>query len=226
MGCATLFALILFLGLAFIGGGLWAVRHVRDKYSAPEPLPLVEAAASDLETVVEQAPTAPPVVAQPETAPATGTRAASAAQTQTVSSDWKTFEKAADRNERARIELSAGEINGLLAAGRNTRGKASVSIQDNVGRVQVSIPIKNVFMMDGRYFNSEASIQASPDGDPKKVRISNISISGQSVPDNAIDQSLFGWPSIRTMLNQWLDEHQISTFTIQDNRAIGETRGQ
>ena len=40
-----------------------------------------------------------------------------------------------------RIELSAADINALIARGRKTRGKGFVSIDNNVARVQVTYPL-------------------------------------------------------------------------------------
>jgi len=137
---------------------------------------------------------------------------------------WKAFEKAARRGEKARIELTASDINALLADGKNTRGKASVSVQNNVGHVTVSVPLDKVMFMNGRYVNGQATVQASPDGDPAKGQISNVTIGNQSVPDDFIDRRIFGWSTIRGYIMEWLDDENIASFRIENNRAIAETR--
>ncbi|MFN2509554.1 MAG: hypothetical protein ABR589_12380, partial [Chthoniobacterales bacterium] len=123
------------------------------------------------------------------------------------------------------IELTAPEINTLFENDPELRGKAVVSIRDNAARVRVSIPMGKVFMMQGRYLNGEATVESSPDGDPAKARISNIILGSQAVPDAALDQRLFGWASIRSYINDWLQEKEIATFRIENDRVIGETRG-
>ncbi|MDQ3118248.1 MAG: hypothetical protein M3Q89_01555, partial [Verrucomicrobiota bacterium] len=57
IGCLTLFALLAFLAFAFVGGGMWALNHLRHTYSSTEPVTLPEAEPPTLGT----APTASPV---------------------------------------------------------------------------------------------------------------------------------------------------------------------
>ncbi len=137
--------------------------------------------------------------------------------------DWKTFEKAAKGGEPARIELTASEINGLIA-NSNGRGKVFVDINNDVAQVQVSLPLKGVFALDGRYLNGSLTVTSSPDGDPAKAQISNITANGRTLPNAFIDQGVFGWPSLRSVVANWLNEQNIGTFRIENNRAIGETR--
>src|SRR4029077_14843060 len=40
-----------------------------------------------------------------------------------------------------RIELTAADVNQLIARGRHTRGKAFVSIENDVARVQLQVPL-------------------------------------------------------------------------------------
>ena len=53
-----------------------------------------------------------------------------------------------------RIELTANDINQLIARGRHTRGKAFVSIDNDVARVQVTIPLEKAGFR-GRFLNGE-----------------------------------------------------------------------
>jgi hypothetical protein len=214
MGCLTLVLLLVFLALAFVGGGFWAAHHLSNKYTSPEPVELPEEDTSD---AVAQTQSGTPVEQPPAPAPSVTPRE--------VEERWKAFDKAADRNQKARIELSAAEINGLLQNNKNTRDKVFVSIENNVGHVRFSIPLKNVPMMKDRYLNGEVNIKASPDGDPAKAEISNIILSNQAVPDSMMDQRLFGWPSLRGAVSDWLDKQDIETFRIENNRVISETRG-
>ena len=208
-GCLTFLALIVFLCLAFVGGGYWGLH----KYFAVEPLDLPTQSAPEPETnLSSSAPTETTAPAAPVPTPAPVP----------VQKRWKAFEKADDRSENANITLTAGEINGLLSASKNTRGKAFVSIENNVGHVRVSIPIT---FMGGRYLNGEASVEASPDGNPAAARITNVVLNGEHVSDSAIDQRIFGWKSIRTYINDWLSREQVTSFKIEDNRVIGQKNG-
>ncbi|MEP6937071.1 MAG: hypothetical protein ABI871_03290 [Chthoniobacterales bacterium] len=55
-GCLTLLALMILLGAAFVGGSYWAVRHLRERYSAPgsAPLPALALAPNRVEQVQAQ----------------------------------------------------------------------------------------------------------------------------------------------------------------------------
>jgi hypothetical protein len=89
----------------------------------------------------------------------------------------------------------------------------------------VSIPLDEFFMLGGRFLNGEATVEPSEDGDPAKAKITNVILANQSVPDNILERRVFGWLPIRTLINQWLEEHNIATFSIRDGRVIGEAHG-
>lgn len=216
MGCLTLFLLVAFLACALAGGAFFAVHHLRHKYSSSEPIVLPEVITSDSPTAVENTA----IEGAPPTPQASGTPV----QVREAEKRWKSFEKAKDEHH-GNIEMSAGEINALLQSHKNTRGKAFVSIQNNVAHVRVSIPLKNVPLMKDRYLNGEATVEASPDGDPNKARISNVVLSGNSVSENVLDQRLFGWSSIRGMISTWLNKEHITSFRIENDRVIGSKGG-
>ncbi len=205
MGCATLLALIVFFAIAFFGGGLWAVHHYKHKYTSPEPMTLPNQETSEEPDADAGAARATPVAVR---------------QTET---DWKAFEKAGKRNEKARIALSAEEINSLLQD--NKDAQVSVTIDNNVARVRFSMALKNVPMLKGRYLNGEGTVKASADGDPGKAEISNVILSGENVPDSVIDQRFLGMKSLRSVISDWLDKRNIQSFQIENNTVIGETRG-
>ena len=219
-GCTIFLGLIIFLAIALVGGTFWAFHHFRETYSATEPLQMPAADEADVESMTQTAP-----VPLPGAPSATAPDPIAAVATGGAETRWDAFEKAAKRNQKAQIILSAGDINSLLQGDPDLAGKGSVSIQNNIGRVQVSIPLEGVFMMDGRYLNGAASVEASPDGNPGSARIFDITIGGKKVPDGVLDQQMFGWPSVRTMISDWLNEQDISSFKIENNRVLGQTRG-
>lgn len=120
-----------------------------------------------------------------------------------------------------RIELTANDINQLLARGRNTRGRAFVSIDNNVARVQVVIPLEKVGFR-GRSLNGQITVSASPDRDPRKLQVTQMSLGG--VPDSVL-HSLLGSHSIQGYVDEFASEHNITSFTIENNKAILETNG-
>ena len=231
-GCTTLAGLLVFLAIALIAGTFWGIHYLRG-FSAPDPLPLPKVDATTTSAALD-APTPEPTfapapapslpAATPEAA-ALSSIPAPAVRNIPVASDWKSFQRAAKRGEAVAIELSAADINGLIAGSDDARGKVFVGINNDVGHVQISLPLDKVPFMNGRYLNGELSVASSPDGDPAKVRVSDIILNGQPVSNAFLDRSLFGYPSLRTVVGNWLNQQRISTFRIENNRAIGESSG-
>jgi hypothetical protein len=118
-----------------------------------------------------------------------------------------------------RIELTAYDINQLIARSRRTRGKAFVSIDNDVARVQVSIPLEKVGFR-GRSLNGEFAVRAPPDHNPRNLQITQMSMTG--VPDGVLN-SLLGAHSIHSYVDEFASEHGITTFTIENNKVILET---
>lgn len=223
--CLTFVGLFVLLAVAFVGGGFWAFRHLQNTYSTSEPLTFGQVTSDDglvaepsarPEDLSSEAPRTTSAVASPPEMPESS---------DSIRARWRAFEKAAKRNEPARIELRADEVNTLIAANRKLRGKAFVTIAGNTGRVKVSVPLDGVFMMKGRYFSGEATVEASPDGDPRHARISDVVLANQSVSEAMLDTRLFGWTSIRGYMTEWLDDNNIAYFTIENGRVVGATRG-
>ena len=120
-----------------------------------------------------------------------------------------------------RIELSANDINQLIARGRRTQGRAFVSIDDDVARVQVTIPLEKVGFR-GRYLNGEFAVRPSPDRSPRNLQITQMSMTG--VPDGVL-KTLLGARSVHSYVDEFASEHGIATFTIENNKVILEKSG-
>ncbi|CAN5571096.1 hypothetical protein BH20VER1_BH20VER1_18960 [soil metagenome] len=233
MGCFTLLVLFFVLALAFAGGGWWALRQFQNTYLPSEPLEMPTTLEQTTPAAPEPAsPDAPPssdipaqIAPAPTAAPTAPPIYAQSARTGAVQERWDEFERAAKRGQPARIELTAAEINALIQAKDHLRGKAVVGVEGDVGRVRVSVPIEGVFMLEGRYLNGEATVRSSPDGDPAKAQITDITFGNQPMGDDIIDRRLFGWSSIRMLLTDWLQEHNITTFRVENGVVIGETSG-
>lgn len=120
-----------------------------------------------------------------------------------------------------RIELSAADINALISRGRHTRGKAFVSIENNVAKVQITVPLDKVGFR-GRFLNGEFAVQAPPDRNPRNLQITQMSMTG--LPDGVVN-SLLGSRSVHSYVDEFATEHGITSFTIENNLVILETNG-
>jgi hypothetical protein len=117
-----------------------------------------------------------------------------------------------------RIELTASDINQLISSSRKARGKAFVSIDNDVARVQLTIPLEKVGFR-GRYLNGQFAVRSSPDRNPRNLQITQVSMTG--VPD-AVLNTLLGGHSAQSYVDQFVSEYGISTLTIENNKVILE----
>ena len=202
-GCLFLVIFIVLLAVAFFIGGYVGVRYVVTS-TTPREIPQVESSVAEQEAVrnrweeFKMAPrTTPAEIATP---PAPGE---SPAPTPSNSN---------------RIELTASDINQLIAGSRKTRGKAFVSIENNVARVQVSVPLEKVGFR-GRFLNGEFQVRASSDRNPRNIEVTEVSMGG--VSDKVLN-TLLGFRSLRSYADQYATEYDITSFAIEDNKVIIE----
>jgi hypothetical protein len=120
-----------------------------------------------------------------------------------------------------RIELTASDINALISASRKARGKGFVSIDNNVARVQISYPLEKVGFR-GRYLNAELAVRPSADGNPHNLQITQVSLGG--IPDGML-RAVVGSHSAESYVNDFVSEHGITSFTIENNKVILEKSG-
>ena len=205
-GCLTLVIFLVLLIVAFFVGGYVGVRYVVTS-ETPREIPQVETSEAELQSAQSKVDEFksisldPPSVIPPET-----TEPGVAAPTATPAN---------------RIVLTASEINQLLTAGRKTRGKAFVSIENNVARLQVSVPLDKAGM-SGRYLNGILQIRPAPDGNPRNVEITEVSLGG--VSDKVLNM-LLGFRTLRSYADQYATEYGITKFTIEDNKVVLENTG-
>jgi hypothetical protein len=203
-GCMMLVVFLVLLAVAFFIGGYVGVRYVvtSDK---PKEVPQVESTEAEQQAVrnrweeFQAAPHSTPV----DTTMATTTT---------------TEPTPAPTPSSNRIELSASDINQLIAGNRKLRGKAFVSIENNVARVQVSVPLEKVGFR-GRYLNGELQVRSAADRNPRNIEITEVSMGGVS---DKILNSLLGFRSLRSYADQYATEYDITSFAIEDNKVVIE----
>jgi hypothetical protein len=120
-----------------------------------------------------------------------------------------------------RIELTASDINHLIAGSRNLRGKAFVSIENNVARIQVSVPLEKVGFR-GRFLNGEFQARAAADGNPRDLEVTEVSLGGVS---EKVLNALLGFRSLHSYIDQYASEYDITSVKIENNTAIIEHSG-
>jgi hypothetical protein len=198
-GCLMLVIFIILLAAAFFVGGYVGVRYVVTS-TTPREIPQIETSEAEQEAVRnrwEEFKGAP------------------------RSSEASTTETASSNSAGNRIELTAGDINQLIDGSRKLHGKAFVSIENNVARVQVSVPLEKVGFR-GRYLNGEFQVRSAPDRNPRNLEVTEVSLGG--VSDKVLN-TLLGFRSLRSYVDQYAAEYDITSFVIEDNKVIIENGG-
>ena len=214
-GCLTLVVLAILLVVMGVGGTFWRVRHV---YLSDKPAPMPEASPpSETGTVTPQEMSTP--------APIT--------RTAEVRERLDTMKKAARAHEQTEIELTAADINALIAANRRSRGTASVGIDGNVLQANFSIPLerldlpfRNAFGLSDRYLNATVTIVAPPGTNASNVGLNEVKINGHSVPANLLDWGLPGTGrSLRTYVARYANRYGVTSGEIRDGKVVLHTSG-
>jgi hypothetical protein len=204
-GCMMVVVFLILLAAAFFVGGYVGVRYVVTS-TTPKEIPQIETTEAEQEAVRHRweefkvAPQSAPV--EPTTTTPTTTTEPTPPPPPTSN----------------RIELSASDINQLIAGSRKLRGKAFVSIENNVARVQVSVPLEKVGFR-GRFLNGELQVRSAPDRNPRNIEVTEVSLGGVS---EKILNSLLGFRSLRSYADQYATEYEITSFAIEDNKVIIE----
>ena len=208
-GCMMLVVFLILLAVAFFIGGYVGVRYVVTS-TEPKPIPQVETTEADQAAVKQRWDE---FVAGPRNAPI---------ETPTPAADGTTpATEVAPAPTTNRIELSASDINQLIAASRKLNGKAFVSIENNVARVQVSVPMEKMGFR-GRFLNGELQVKSAPDRNPRNIEITEVSVGGFS---DKILNTLLGFRSLHSYADQYATEYDIKSFAIEDNKVVIESGG-
>jgi hypothetical protein len=215
-GCLTVILLAILLVVIGVGGTFWSVRHV---YLSDKPV-LIPEASTPSETTAAVTPgvtSAPPPIER----------------SAEVRERLDTMKKAARTHEQTDMELTAADINALIAANRKSSGTASVGIDGNVLQAQFSIPLKrldvpfrNALGLGDRYLNATATIVAPPGTNASNVQLSEITLNGRSIPTGLLDWQLPGvGRSLRSYVIKYASQYGVTDGEIRDGKVFLRTRG-
>ena len=143
---------------------------------------------------------------------------------ETVRARWDAFEKAARASEPARIELTADDLNALIDSEPKLRGKAHVSIENNVGHLEVSIPLGDVRWLRGHYINAECTVQSAADGSPADARVTRIVVNGRPMGEEVLRWHYRSW-SLRRYMSDWSNDNNLKRFEIENAKVVLQTKG-
>ncbi len=141
-----------------------------------------------------------------------------------VRARWDGFQKSVEAHESALIELSADDLNALIASETKLRGNAYVTIDGSTAHLQISIPLGKGRWFRGRYVNAQCSVQSGPSGKPGDVRITSIVVNGQPVGQEVLEWRYGRMPSFRSYVANWITQASLKTLEISDGKVILESK--
>lgn len=148
---------------------------------------------------------------------------ASEQQIQLVQERWQDFEQKTRAGQAAEIELSADDINALIATSKDARGKVFVSVDRNQLRLQASVPIGQFLGRSGYYFNGDVIIELKGVQSLDNPRLSRVTINGEQVPTDFL-----GWRYRYRQLREYLTDegnaYEIGTVEIRDGKVVVHSR--
>lgn len=148
---------------------------------------------------------------------------ASDEQIRAVQERWQDFEQKIRARQPAEIALTADDVNSLIAASRDVRRKAFVSIEGNRLRLQTSVPLGEFFGRSGYYFNGDTMIQLNGTESLEHPQLDQIIVNNQPVP-----KDLLNWKYHSKRLGDYLAEYRnisdVSTIEIRDGKLILRSR--
>jgi hypothetical protein len=214
-GCLILIVLAILLVVVGVGGTYWSLRHV---YLSDKPAPI------------------------PQTSPPSETEATTLGETSVarpsdtsvvVRERLDTMKKAARAHEATDMELTAADINALIAANRKSRGTAFVGINDNALQAQFSIPLqgldvpfRSAFGLSDRYLNATVTIVAPPGTNASNVQLSEVTLNGHRIPADLLDRGIpVVGRSLRTYVIKYANQYGVTDGEIRDGKVILHTSG-
>ncbi len=144
-------------------------------------------------------------------------------QIQRVRERWQEFEQKTRAGQPAEIELSADDVNALIATTEGLREKLFASIDGDQLRLQTSIPIGQYLGRAGYFFNGEVIIELEGAQPPDGPRFTRLTVNGEQVPTD-----LLNWKYRSRYLRDYLADqrnaYDIGTIEIRDSKVILRSR--
>jgi len=148
--------------------------------------------------------------------------AASDEQIQRVQERWRDFEQTIRAGQPAQIELTTDDINSLIAASRDKRWKAFVSMEENRLRIQTSVWLGE-FLGRAGYFNGDIMIQLNGAQSLEHPQLNRIVVNSKPVP-----RDLLNWKyrsrRLRDYIAEYRNSYDIGTIEIRDGKLILRSR--
>jgi hypothetical protein len=202
-GCLVLAVFAIVLGIACFAGVYWGMHRNSAIFHGLYWLAKAQA--------ISQTPASIPAFT------------ASDAQIQSVHERCEDFEQKARAGQAAELELTADDINTLIATNQDMRGKIFVSIEGESLRCQASVPLGQFLGRSGYYFNGDIAVELKSAESLENLQLSRIIVNNETVPPG-----LLKWKYRSKRLRDYLAEYRngsgVGTMEIRDAKLILKSR--
>ena len=144
-------------------------------------------------------------------------------QIQRVRERWQDFAQKTRAGQSAEIELSAEDINALIATSEDMRGKVFALVEGNQLRFQASVPIGGFLGRPGYYFNGDVTIELNGAQSFDNPQFSRITVNGEQVPTDFLN-----WKYRSRRLSEYLADQrnafEVGAIEIRDGKVILRSR--
>ena len=140
-------------------------------------------------------------------------------QMQSVRERWQDFEQKTRAGQPAEIELSADDINSLIATNDDVRGKVFASVEGNQLRLQASVPIGGFLGRPGYYFNGDVIIELNGAQSLDNPQFTRVTINDEKVPTDFLKWK-YRSRQLREYLADQRNAYEIGTIEIRDGKVV------
>jgi hypothetical protein len=148
---------------------------------------------------------------------------ASDAQIQSVHERCEDFEQKARAGQAAELELTPDDINTLIAANQDARGKVFVSIDGDRLRCQASVPLGEFIGRSGYYFNGDIAVELKNAESLENPQLNRIVVNGEAVPSDLLNWK-YRSKQLRDYLANYRNGSGVGAIEIRDGKLILKSR--
>jgi hypothetical protein len=148
---------------------------------------------------------------------------ASESQIRNFRERWQDFEQKTRAGQPAEIELSADDINTLIATTPNMRAKLFVSIEGNQLRIQVSLPLEEMLNRPGYYFNGDITMDLKGAQSLEEPQLNRVIVNGEQVPKDLLKWKYHSRP-LHEYLADYRNSYNLGSIEVRDGKVILRSR--
>src|SRR5262249_25613990 len=150
---------------------------------------------------------------------------ASDAQIQSVHERCEDFEQKTRAGQPAELELTADDVNTLIATNQDVRGKAFVTIEGNRLRCQASVPLGQFITRSIYYFNGEIRLESEGAELLERPELRGLSVNGESVPTDLLNWK-YRSKRLRDYLTEYRNNSGVGAIAVSDGKLILRSRSE